>query len=783
MIHAFLLLHTYATAPPPSPFETAVRSALTADLSDFAARNSLGIWFAYRNASEKFAVSIGVADGRSRAATNADIVPIGSYAKPWTAVAVMRLVESGVIHLDDLAAPLIDPYLAHNATSLARIYGTMVNTITVHDLLHMTSGLESYDDDVIHNLTLGRPDYDISPFDYLALAVAGNLTSITCACSIPIVDPRSGQCRSSTRCCNATHSAKCPHYNSMNYLLLGMLLASQSNASRWESVDQKAAALAGSSSAAASVFNETTFYKHGHCAAYAGTTPFFDFCWRGGTGGAKNRACAPGFAPGSVNMSETSCLNGWAFGNIGSSARNAAEFFWRLLATSQSSSTIRTSTTATTTTAAVVHQFTDAFDRADGELGNGWVEGWAATGNYSQLGISGDAVAVIAPTIRNGTYPPAGNTTCSAIGVPGEILAGIGCAWRETNATSVNVSVRWSGLWTFPNHIEAAPLLHVTPGTSSLGIGIWPAILYGEPVLFVGTIGNPGRLFNVTDAARFNHTEGEQRVITAQSNGTAVRFFLDGVQVKLNTAGYDPLPVPHELRGSTLHGLAVDTHCVSPYASAMTLPAITEFIVAGTLETSTETDDDDDDDDTGTQLLNATSVHAMTTFGPGNVEGRNTTYGLGIWRTDDLSLGYPDAADLNVTDPNVAPLLVYFGCAIFFSFSLFAQRLISADLQYMTAFGTFSPFHYSLYLPLGFPLNTHYSLRSHAGDDYGTVSRSAYHPALGFAFSIMINRQWGVYPGGLNGTNIHGIYCLVWRRLFTILRLDASIFNCSLVVV
>lgn len=72
---------------------------------------------------------------------------------------------------------------------------------------------------------------------------------------------------------------------------------------------------------------------------------------------------------------------------------------------------------------------------------------------------------------------------------------------------------------------------------------------------------------DILDAAVFNHTEGTPREITAESNGAAVRFFMDGTPVKLDKAGYAPLPIPAELRGSTLHGFAVDTHCVSPCKS------------------------------------------------------------------------------------------------------------------------------------------------------------------------------------------------------------------------
>lgn len=224
--------------------------------------------------------------------------------------------------------------------------------------------------------------------------------------------------------------------------------------------------------------------------------------------------------------------------------------------------------------------FRDSFGRPDGTLGNGWVEGWAATGNYSELGLHSGAVAMVGPTIRNGTYPPPCNTTRGLDGSavpPGDIIAGVGCAWRQTGRTAISASIRWSGLWQIPRHIEATPLLHVTPGTRAFGMGIWPGELYGKPVFLVGAIGNPGRFFEPMDAAVFNHSDGQPRTITVVSDGAALRFFLDGAPVKLSKAGYDPLPVPEELRGSTLHGFAVDTHCVSPYQRATKLPAITKF--------------------------------------------------------------------------------------------------------------------------------------------------------------------------------------------------------------
>jgi CubicO group peptidase (beta-lactamase class C family) len=131
-------------------------------------------------------------------------------------------------------------------------YNPELAHITVRDLLRMASGLGDYDDRVIHTLTLSRPDWDIGPLDYLALQreKRGGL-DISCACS-------AGSCPGppslhsipahatppSPNCCNATNHRKCSAYDSLNYLLLGMLVVAQTaDAEQWEDVDQKASEL------------------------------------------------------------------------------------------------------------------------------------------------------------------------------------------------------------------------------------------------------------------------------------------------------------------------------------------------------------------------------------------------------------------------------------------------------------------------------------------------------------------------------------------------------------
>jgi len=118
-------------------------------------------------------------------------------------------------------------------------------------------------------------------------------------------------------------------------------------------------------------------------------------------------------------------------------------------------------------------------------------------------------------------------------------------------------------------------------------------------------------------------------------------------------------------------------------------------------------------------LLNASTVAAMRQFGPGVVMG-SVPYGLGIWKTDQLSIdGRENEGTVNASFPGIADYLVYEG---------------------------------------------------HAGDDYGTISRQGWHAKLNLSFSIMVNRQFGTYPE--YGTNTHGLYCHVWKVLFNVLSLD-----------
>jgi hypothetical protein len=260
--------------------------------TSFVDLQTSGYWLSIRNGTDEsgFDIALGTSDGGATAASSNDTVPSGSATKPFTAVAVMRLIERGVVGLDDAIAPHVDPFLkANNGTTLESLWGPPIRNVTVRMLLNMRSGMEDYNDQVINKLTLKYPKWDISPYDYLVL----NSKAWMCP------------------------PGNCSSYNSINFMLLLMLVARhtlpQLN-SDWASLDQLSSTFPDS---VLGNYHHTQFYGRGPCSGYPGTTHYFYAVGRNSTTGREMFK----------DMSNTSCLNGWGFGNIGTSSHDLASFF------------------------------------------------------------------------------------------------------------------------------------------------------------------------------------------------------------------------------------------------------------------------------------------------------------------------------------------------------------------------------------------------------------------------------------------------------------------------
>jgi CubicO group peptidase (beta-lactamase class C family) len=95
--------------------------------------------------------------------TEIDTMELGSGTKPFTATAVMRLVDQGKVKLDDPAHIHIDPPLkAGWNTTMYELFGLYANNVTVHNLIFMQSGINDYEvGDFDQNMLLPNESHSI----------------------------------------------------------------------------------------------------------------------------------------------------------------------------------------------------------------------------------------------------------------------------------------------------------------------------------------------------------------------------------------------------------------------------------------------------------------------------------------------------------------------------------------------------------------------------------------------------------------------------------------------
>ena len=119
-----LLVTIHVPHASPADLSSELSGLLQAEgLSQIAHNNSIGIWIGLRTLNDTAAVALGTRDAAAGTSARVDdIVPAGSLAKSFTAAAVLRLVESGRVSLEDRIAAHLDPYLTRvNHTTLASL--------------------------------------------------------------------------------------------------------------------------------------------------------------------------------------------------------------------------------------------------------------------------------------------------------------------------------------------------------------------------------------------------------------------------------------------------------------------------------------------------------------------------------------------------------------------------------------------------------------------------------------------------------------------------------------
>jgi len=157
-----------------------------------------------------------------------DVMGIGSGTKMFTAVATLKLVEEGKIHLEDLALPLMDILVRKmTSKSLLDFLGPDSGNVTVRQLLHMTSGIGDFDS------RAGRVEIMMNPHTEMDM----NLILGRVMRSSNKERTRMGQ-NIGEDFCFTCKPGTCGEYSSSNYLLLGMLLAQVNGAHHWLEYDQ-----------------------------------------------------------------------------------------------------------------------------------------------------------------------------------------------------------------------------------------------------------------------------------------------------------------------------------------------------------------------------------------------------------------------------------------------------------------------------------------------------------------------------------------------------------------
>jgi CubicO group peptidase (beta-lactamase class C family) len=88
--------------------------------------------------------------------------PLGSVTKSWTATAVMRLHERGLIDIDAPISTYVDPLLQReNGTTMLELWGgdATVNNVTARLLMSMRAGMNDYDDDAYRAFVFAAKGY------------------------------------------------------------------------------------------------------------------------------------------------------------------------------------------------------------------------------------------------------------------------------------------------------------------------------------------------------------------------------------------------------------------------------------------------------------------------------------------------------------------------------------------------------------------------------------------------------------------------------------------------
>jgi hypothetical protein len=179
-------------------------------------------------------------------------------------------------------------------------------------------------------------------------------------------------------------------------------------------------------------------------------------------------------------------------------------------------------------------RFVDDFNRADGPVGNGWIDAHDVTPSWQ------DRVAIASHALTLSSLQGARDQDPASSGWRGAI-------YRETNIRDgVSVITRYGPA---PFDATGGPLVQCNPTAKEFGIGCWyDHALRGWEL---GLIGLTQPDFQYLDFT-FTKPPSGSIDLELRSTGDAVAFYVNGA------LRGGPVPVPASLRDSSLHGAQLD---------------------------------------------------------------------------------------------------------------------------------------------------------------------------------------------------------------------------------
>ena len=266
-----------------------IRARVQAALDVEAQTYNTSFSFGFANVDGTAAVVAGIADHENAIpAKLTDRYPSGSVTKTYTAAAVAQVIETGAWTMQTTVASVVDPLLQRvNGTTLDRLWapgkgGGLIKNVTLGQLLHMSSGLQDYNDTWLQKWTVDNPHKDFTPIDFLYEVDKDFLC----------------------------YPGTCSAYTSVGYMLLGLALSEHSapGTATQFSFDQHSVIPQGVKDLSNYSFENTGFPLKGPCTNDKNIVP------------KQYKTIYPpkgqNFVLSAFDISKTSCLNGWTCGNL-----------------------------------------------------------------------------------------------------------------------------------------------------------------------------------------------------------------------------------------------------------------------------------------------------------------------------------------------------------------------------------------------------------------------------------------------------------------------------------